>query len=187
MAPIIFVTRNESKASEYKKIFNSHCVPFIAEPADLTEIQDIDAEKIVREKAISAYRQIGRKLFVEHTSFELEFLNGFPGGLTSHFIETVGETKICELFGMDGRALASGVTRIAYCDGKRILVFAGRMTGRVASQPAGGVDRWSAFGWNRIFIPAGFNKTLAEIGIEVKNEISMRKKAALELIRHLEA
>ncbi|MBY5738157.1 non-canonical purine NTP pyrophosphatase [Rhizobium leguminosarum] len=185
MDPIIFVSRNASKASEYLKIFSAHGMTSIQEPADLTEIQDPDADKIVREKAISAYRQIGRKLFVEHTSFEIEYLNGFPSGLTSHFIEMIGESKICDLFGSGGREAACGVTRIGYCDGKRIHVFKGLLKGRVSDRPSGGTDPWSSFGWNRIFIPDGFDKTLADIGIDVKNEISMRKRAASELIDHL--
>jgi len=43
----------------------------------------------------------------------------------------------------------------------------------------------NGFGWDKIFQPEGFEKTFAEMSMEEKNEISMRKKAFQKLKRYL--
>ena len=72
-------------------------------------------------------------------------------------------------------------TIVAFCDGKRIKLFEGEISGRIVSEPRGNRD----FQWDCVFQPNGYNETFAEMG-EKKNGISMRKIALEKLKKYLE-
>jgi len=56
-------------------------------------------------------------------------------------------------------------------------LFAGSCEGRVAFAPSGG----GGFGYDPLFIPDGFDKSFAELGESVKNQLSHRAKALQKL------
>jgi XTP/dITP diphosphohydrolase len=58
-----------------------------------------------------------------------------------------------------------------------IAVFHGSVEGVIAERPRG--DR--GFGYDPVFIPAGFDQTFAEMGEELKNQISHRAVAIKRL------
>ena len=55
----------------------------------IEELQTIDTDKLVRDKAIKAFEHLGEPLFVEHTGLYLNKLNGSFGGLTQIFWDTL--------------------------------------------------------------------------------------------------
>jgi len=57
------------------------------------------------------------------------------------------------------------------------LVFEGACEGRMDTKSAGG----GGFGYDPMFIPAGYDKSFAELGEEVKNKLSHRSKALVKL------
>lgn len=63
----------------------------------------------------------------------------------------------------------------------REFVGEGRMEGRIAAAPAGG----GGFGYDPIFIPAGYDVTAAELTATQKNAISHRGRAFTSLAPHL--
>jgi XTP/dITP diphosphohydrolase len=67
--------------------------------------------------------------------------------------------------------------------GGQEVVCEGRMEGRIATEAAGG----GGFGYDPIFIPAGFDVTAAELTAAQKNSISHRGKAFTTLAPHLAA
>ena len=165
-----FLSSNPNKVTEAKAILSPAGFELIAVEKKLDEIQSADVELLVRDKCIKAFRLIGRPVFVEHTGLYIEALNGFPGGLTQIFWDTLGAERVAALFGKeDGLAIAR--TRIGYCDGRCVHQFEGEVSGKMARKPRGDTSQWDG-----IFIPEGSNKTLAEMG-QRKNEISMRRKA----------
>jgi XTP/dITP diphosphohydrolase len=181
-----FASNNDTKYMEYEQIFNTLGKSVDLFCTKIKEIQDEDVNVIAKEKVMSAYLLLGRPVFVEHTSLHIEYLNGFPGGLTQIFLDKVGEKKICELFGARGRNKAYGTTTIAYCDGMKVFLFSGTLQGRISAAFKGGDGQWAKFGWNRIFVPNGYNDTLSDLGLAIKTKISMRRKATNKLIKHLE-
>ncbi|MCD6050640.1 MAG: non-canonical purine pyrophosphatase, rdgB/HAM1 family [Verrucomicrobia bacterium] len=60
------------------------------------------------------------------------------------------------------------------------LIFEGACEGRMDTKPAGG----GGFGYDPMFIPAGYDKSFAELGEDVKNRLSHRSKALAKLQQH---
>lgn len=174
---IRFLSRNAHKIAEAKTILESVGVEVVPVHLPIDELQSDDTEKIVRDKVLRAYHSLGHPVFVEQTGLLLNQMNGFPGGLTQVFWDTLKADRVSELFG--GGAVTAR-TRIGYCDGKQISQFEGEISGSIAREPRG--DR--SFQWDCVFVPDGYDQTFAEMGAK-KNDISMRRRAldtfALEL------
>jgi XTP/dITP diphosphohydrolase len=166
-----FLSGNRQKIAEATAILSAAGFDVIAVEKRLDEIQSGDVELLVRDKCIRGFRLIGRPVFIEHTGLYIEALNGFPGGLTQIFWDTLGAERVAQLFARqdDGRAIAR--TRIGYCDGRCVHQFEGEVSGRLAAEPRGDTSQWDC-----VFIPDGSDQTFAEMG-ERKNEVSMRRKA----------
>ena len=167
-----FVSANEHKIRETQEILGRLDVAIKPVALKIDELQTRDTSRLVRHKALEAFRQIGRPLFVEHTSLSLEYLNGLPDGLTRVFWETLEADRFAALFGQSHGGKATAQTHVCFIDGERFYDFFGEVTGRVAGKPRG--DR--RFDWDSVFIPDGYDRTFSELA-DTKNEISMRRRA----------
>ena len=167
---IRFISGNLNKIREAEEILTPIGITVIPVNEKIEELQTTDTEKLVRDKALKAFHIIGRPLFVEHTGLYLECLNGFPGGLTEIFWNTLEAEVFAKLYG-NSKAVARTV--IGYCDGKTIKYFSGEVAGIISEKPKGDRD----FQWDCVFIPNGGTATFAEMGHVRKNQISMRKIA----------
>ena len=63
---------------------------------------------------------------------------------------------------------------------KNEFVFKGTLKGKIVFPPRGK----NGFGYDPIFVPLNFNKTLAQINPSMKNSLSHRKKALVKLLKH---
>jgi XTP/dITP diphosphohydrolase len=59
----------------------------------------------------------------------------------------------------------------------------GAVRGAVAKEERGK----SGFGFDPIFIPSGYDQTYAELGLDIKNKISHRRKALEEFEKYLKS
>jgi XTP/dITP diphosphohydrolase len=71
---------------------------------------------------------------------------------------------------------------VGFNDGKRVSIFIGEIKGEIAERLRGP----SSFGWDPIFIPQGYDKTFAELGLEIKNTLSARSIALKKFKQFLE-
>ncbi|MGB8802534.1 MAG: non-canonical purine NTP pyrophosphatase [Candidatus Acidiferrales bacterium] len=178
---IRFVSNNPHKIGEAKQILGEKMISVVESRLKIEELQTTDTHKLVHDKLLKAYREIGRPLFVEHTGLYLAHLNGMPGGLTQIFWDTLKAERFAELFGKAApNNNATARTTIGYCDGRKVYDFDGEIAGRIADAPRGPRD----FQWDCVFEPAGLMQTLAEMGNK-KNSISMRRHALEKLALHL--
>lgn len=178
---LYFVSGNRFKIEEARKILAPFDISVEGYTAEIHELQTVQTEILVRDKAVRAFRKIGRPLFVEHTGLYLDLLNGFPGGLTQIFWDRLQKDLFSQLFASDSHA-AIARTTIGYVDGMRVHLFHGEISGRVVSPPR--LDH--GFQWDCVFVPEGETSTFSEMG-DKKNEISMRRKALEALRDHLKA
>lgn len=77
-----FISHNEFKIREASAILSKNGVNVIPIDMKIEELQTDDVRHLVQDKALKAYKAIGRPLFVEHTGLFIEKINELPGGLT---------------------------------------------------------------------------------------------------------
>jgi XTP/dITP diphosphohydrolase len=177
---IRFASNNRYKVAEARKILSERSILVLESKLKIEELQTTDTDRLVHDKLLKAFQQIGRPLFVEHTGLSLAHLGGLPGGLTQIFWDTLKADRFAELFGRSSNNEASARTSIAYCDGRKVYQFEGQILGQITPEPRGSRD----FQWDCVFQPVGHLETFAEMGSK-KNDISMRRIALEKLGAHL--
>lgn len=175
---IYFVTGNKGKFKEASMFF-----PILKQlDIDLPEIQEIDAKAIIKAKLEEAIKHKKGKIIVEDTSLYLDSLNGLPGPLIKWFLESLGDNGLYDIAKKYNNFKAIAKTFIGCIDEKNdISYFKGEIKGSIVA-PRGK----NGFGWDKIFMPEGFTKTFAEMGVEEKNKISMRRIALKKLKDYLD-
>ena len=175
MSPFVFVTHSVEKHLEAQRILG-HAIERHA--LNLPEIQHVDIEPVSLFKVRAAYEALRRPVMIEDTGLFIEEWHGLPGALIRWFEERVGVTGICEMLAHASSRNALARTIVATYDGiSDPMMFVGAVEGRIAESPAGE----NGFGWDRIFIPRGENRTFAQMPPEEKDQHSMRRQAFVRM------
>jgi len=176
---IYFITGNENKFKEANEILNTDLEQI---DIDLTEIQELDAKAVIRAKLLEACKLTNKSSFIiEDTSLYFEGLNNMPGPLIKWFLKSVGNEGLYKMAQTFNNFNAAATTYIGYLSGNDIQFFKGEIKGTIV-EPQGE----NGFGWDKIFVPVGFDKTFAQMTDDEKNSLSMRKLAFEELKKELE-
>ena len=183
---LIFATANKHKLSEAQAILGkgfSLVVPSqLGLTGEIPETADTLKENAIM-KAKFLWDKFGRPCFADDTGLEVDFLVGRPGVYSARYAGIEADPvknmqKILkELNGANCRK-ARFVTVVALIlDENRIILFEGALEGSIleASSGCGG------FGYDPLFMPEGYSKTLAELSAEEKNRISHRGIAMRKL------
>ncbi len=178
MTKLTFITGNAGKAKYLSDYFH---FPVEHIKLDLKEIQSLDLTEVVDDKARRAYEIVKNPVLVEDVSLVFNGLKSLPGPLIKWFLDTLGNEGLCRLLdGLKDRSAFAEV-QFAICDERGVHTFSGSMEGTIAQAPRGEVG----FGWDPIFIPAGYEKTWAEMTNDEKHATSMRKIALEKLAAFL--
>jgi len=155
MANITFITGNQDKADYLAKYLG---IPVDHVKLDLNEIQSLDLKEIVRHKVRQAFEKIQKPVIVEDVSLEFAALGRLPGTFIKYFVDEVPFETICSL--LDGKTRkATARCVIGYYNGTDLVLFEGQLDGEIATTPSG----TKGYGWDRIFIPQGYNVTRASL------------------------
>lgn len=171
---MILITGNENKVKEFEEILG---FKINHKNLNLEEIQGVEVEEISRYKAKKAYEIVKEPVVVEDIGLFFNELNGLPGALIKWFEKRLSYNQICDLVKEDRKAVAK--IAVSYFDGNEFKQFIGEVHGEIALSPRGE----NGFGWDKIFIPQGCNKTFAEMNTSEKHNISMRR-IALEKLKN---
>jgi len=173
----VFVTGRAEKAREAQRLgFRLQRVDL-----DLTEIQGLDPADIAEWKAREAFSKLGRPVIVEDSGLAIHAWGTFPGALVRWLEKSAGlEAMARMLDGFPDRS-ATAICAVAYFDGQRIVQGQGRVAGNIAGSPRGD----GGFGWDSLFIPAGADRTFAELTGAEKDRLSHRRRAWEALSRAL--
>jgi XTP/dITP diphosphohydrolase len=174
---VTFASTNQNKYREVQSILSAHNIAVDFAQINLVEIQSDSLEEIAREKAKSAFSQVGRQVIVEDDGLFIDALGGFPGQYSSHAFKTIGNDGILKLLAGSANRSASFRSLIAFYDGKSLSISEGKVSGKIS-----GTITEGGWGYDPIFIPAGTDLTFAQLGGR-KNEYSHRKAALEEFAR----
>ena len=208
---IVFATNNEHKLSEIRAILGEAFE--VVSLADIGCHEDIPETGTTLEenalmKAEYIYDKYHLSCFADDTGLEVEALNGAPGVYSARYasLEAVA-TESQHTLSHDSEAnmarllheLANNNNRkarfrtvIAFIEKKDVcpcgctsikLVhkFEGIVNGEITTEKSG----VEGFGYDPIFRPDGYDKTFAELGADVKNQISHRARATQKLAEYL--
>lgn len=158
MKKIIYVTGNKSKLYSAKQILEPLGFEIDNVKMDTTEIQANTVEEVAMFSAKDASEKLKCPVLKNDTGLFVDALGGFPGPYTHYVDETLGEDGLLKLLeGVDNRK-ACFIEAFAYCEyGKEPIVFKSITNGVIAQEKSGEYG-WS---WDYIFIPDGYEKTMA--------------------------
>jgi XTP/dITP diphosphohydrolase len=185
MKTLLIATRNQNKFAEIEKILklSEFKLKSLNNFKDIPQIKE--NKDTFKGNAIKKARELsqitGLLSLSDDSGLQVDALAGKPGVYSSRFSGSGSndqknmEKLLLELkYVPEDRRSAQFVCWVALADKTNILATtSGVCKGKIAMEPFG--DK--GFGYDPVFIPAGFDKTFAELGIKLKNKISHRVKA----------
>jgi len=186
---LCFATNNKHKIDEVR----AHLGPDF-QLAGLAEIgckDELPEEQPTLEgnsfqKAEYVYKNFGVSCFADDTGLEVEALNGAPGVISARYAGD--QRNAADNMKLLLKNLSDSQNRKARFRTVITLItpaltrqFEGIVTGQIINEYRGS----GGFGYDPIFLPDGYNKTLAEMSMEEKNTISHRARAVNKLVEFL--
>lgn len=164
-----FATGNKGKLISMQREFFGLGVKIEQLDYDIPEVQSSEVLDIALFKARHAYGLVQKPVVAVDAGFHIDALNGFPGPYVKHYIGQVGLEKtisLVDLFDPENRA-AHFSEALAYFDGVQSKVFRSVETGKITREIRGNKQEkdWSTL--STIYIPDGFDVTLAEMPEEM--------------------
>ncbi|MEG1288715.1 MAG: RdgB/HAM1 family non-canonical purine NTP pyrophosphatase [Bacteroidales bacterium] len=192
---IIFATGNKHKVIEAAKALGNSftlimpnelgCNEEIPETGDTLEANAI-------QKCMYLWDKFGKTCFADDTGLEVDALGGAPGVYTARYAgpnkgndanmnKLLAELKKGENEKPISRSARFRTVVALMLDGK-LHLFEGILTGTIACDKSGE----EGFGYDPVFIPTNYTKTLAQISLDEKNAISHRGNAMRKLSEFLQ-
>jgi XTP/dITP diphosphohydrolase len=186
---LCFATNNLHKLQEVKSILgNSYSILSLAEIGcheELAEEQDTIPGNSFQ-KAEYVFKKYKIACFADDSGLEIAALNGRPGVDSAHYAgpqRSFNDNMNLVLSNLENAEnreaqFRTVITLITPTANKQ---FEGILKGVILKEKRG----TGGFGYDPIFLPTGFSKTLAEMSMEEKNKISHRALATQKLIEFL--
>jgi len=211
---IVFATNNDHKLSEIRSILGSRFeVVSLKDIGCMVDIPEtgITLEENALQKAQYVYDHYHIDVFADDTGLEVEALGGAPGVYSARYASISSDSSNPRnpsdprnprnprnpsgpshdseanmsklLFELEGKAdrRARFRTVIALILDGHVTTFEGIVNGEIIRERRGG----EGFGYDPIFQPEGYDKTFAELGLDIKNHISHRARAVAKLCDYL--
>lgn len=190
---LIFASHNKGKIKEIKELLAP--LNIAVKTSDDIEIPDVEEtgttfaeNSLLKSSAIA--KITGIACIADDSGLCVDALNGAPGVYSARYAPNRDFnkgmdkllTEMKESANKSRSAHFSCVISLAYPDGK-YEIFEGRVDGHIAEKKQGN----GGFGYDPLFIPDGFDKSFAELGSEVKNNISHRARAMQKLLAYLKS
>ena len=194
---IVFATNNQHKLQEIREILGDQFE--ILSLADIGCHEDIPEtgntlEANAHQKAEYVFDHYHIDCFADDTGLEVDALGGAPGVHSARYAEGTDHNSeanmaklLRELGDNDNRkARFRTVISLIQMEGgnpvcSREYQFEGVVEGRIDREKHGS----EGFGYDPVFIPEGYDKIFAELGEEIKNQISHRARAVKKLAEWL--
>ena len=144
--------------------------------------------KNARLKAVGISRLIDGWVLSDDSGLEVDALDGAPGVWSSSFGGEEGNHAknnarlLAEMMGKADRTARFRCTMVLARGGKEQADFTGTVEGHLVESLSGS----GGFGYDPLFVPAGYDQTFAELGAEIKNTLGHRSRALVQVIAYLD-
>ena len=191
MKNLLFFSNNKNKIIEIKKIFKKFNLKILSlsdlEISDEPEENGQTFEENAKIKSDYGFNKTGFPCFADDSGICIESLDWKPGVFSKRFLNNFKSNKAC--FDSIIKSNKKNSKQNAYfktsisltVKNNQNVIFNGKINGKISEQAKGGFG----FGYDPIFIPNNYDKTLAELSTKEKNEISHRSIAVTKLINFL--
>lgn len=184
MRTILIASRNKGKIAEIQQILHDLPVKFLslldlAKAPDVVEDGSSFAEN-ARKKAIEIAKFSGEWALADDSGLEVDVLGGKPGIHSARWSgggdEANNDRLLVEL---DGTTAPARTARY------RAHIVVADPSGRVVAESEGSCEGQigfarkgtEGFGYDPLFVVPEYGRTMAELGLEIKNRISHRARA----------
>lgn len=158
--------------------------------AEVPETGDTFLENaLIKAKAVS--RALGMPVLADDSGLTVTALGGAPGVFSARYAgpqaddQANWEKLLSEMQGFEPAERGAAFVCVLACrrpDGG-VLSAEGRLEGGIATHPAGD----NGFGYDPVFVPSGYDRTVAQLSPQEKNAISHRAQALASLMTRLKS
>ena len=161
MNEIVFVTHNKGKIASAQKYLKD--VKFKVFEYDLDEPRSDDIRYISKAKVMEAYELVKTPCISMDSGFFIEELDGFPRAYVNFALDTIGIDGILKLMEGKENRKCKFTECLSYYDRDNLYQFSGYDKGKLSTRVLGNDSnkKWSDLWY--IYIPEGFDKTLAQM------------------------
>ena len=183
---LVLATRNQGKVREIGELLKVQngvellSLHSYSDAPDVVEDGKTYKENAIKKASVLA-EYTGHLTIADDSGLEVDALGGAPGIHSARYAgeNALDRDRIVKLLDVlqnvpDDRRSGRFICAVAIAESlAQVRVVRGVCEGRIIRTPRGG----SGFGYDPVFVPAGYDKTFAELGDEIKNQISHRAKA----------
>lgn len=190
MRNVLIATKNAGKAEEFKTLFDRYGIKAISLLDLEEEVPDIEETGITFEenaalKSDGISERMNITVMADDSGLEIDALDGRPGIYSARYAGEPKDDKqnIAKILKELENVSAEERTARFVCvlavsiPGEPTQFKKGYCEGTIAFEEKGS----NGFGYDPIFIPKGYSKTMAELDAEEKNTISHRRNAMIQL------
>ena len=191
---LVIATRNYGKIREIRDIINLpglvvHTFEEFSEWPGVEEVgQTLEENAVIKAQALRDHFKMNA--LADDSGLEVNFLEGRPGALSSRYAGPEEDPdRNVDLLLKELEAVPENwrsarfvcFIALAQADGG-LRITKGECLGTILPERKG----TGGFGYDPVFLPAGFSQSMAELSLQEKNSISHRGKALLEMRSILE-
>lgn len=160
MKKVFFVTQNNYKFCQFIDAIESSAIQFEQLSKITPEIQAENSAEVAKFSAQWAAEQVNSSVICEDVGLYIEALSGFPGPYLSQVEKWLKPEGFLKLMVGEKNRKAKWEYAVAFCSPKTKPVSFSAFQEGCISQEAKGKSGWHT---DKIFIPKGENKTIAEL------------------------
>ena len=193
MKKIIFATGNADKMKEIREILAGLAAEILAMKeagiqADIVEDgKTFEENAVIKATAIS--KLTGEIVLADDSGLEVDVLDGRPGVWSSSFggeegnharnnLRMMEELRRAGVKPGDRPSARFRCVMVLAGNGRVLAEFSGSVEGYMLTEPAGE----GGFGYDPLFVPEGYDRSFAQLPMEVKNSMSHRARALAQVV-----
>lgn len=180
---LAYMTTNRGKYLRVQKLGIENNLEIEEYIDEIDELEVSDVSEVSKDKAIKAYNKLLKPVFVEDSGF---YINGYPNrknypgtlvkrsGISTNIeqlLETMKDVKNreCEF-----------ISCVTYYDGEEVKQFISSSKGVLTTEIRGEISENARSRLWQVFIPEGYEKTLAEMTDEERKKRSEKTNSAFQ-------